>query len=278
MDERQFVAPASAVPIIAKARTRFDRHRHKRSGCTLGSSSNSSSSSGPGAEYSAATDVTGDTILQQAETTYDAAGNVTWTVTRQRRHDATGTGQLTTMSGSQPQARVSFVGAWFDAVGRQTAVADYGTYNDGTPTRPNSAPARSDTILVSSTAYDSTGQAYKTTDPAAREDRREFDDAGRVIKIIDNYQDGTISASYPDEDVTVETAYTADGQIETLTAKIPTTDDQVTTYVYGTTLTDSEIARSDLLRATIYPDSDDTSAPLGDGSDSVYDRVGSGRI
>ena len=35
------------------------------------------------------------------------------------------------------------------------------------------------------------------------------------------------------------------------------TGDQVTRYLYGTTLDDSEIARSDLLRKVIYPDSDD---------------------
>ena len=40
--------------------------------------------------------------------------------------------------------------------------------------------------------------------------------------------------------MTVETTYTADGQIATLTAKNPTTGDQVTTYVYGTTLADSD--------------------------------------
>lgn len=33
------------------------------------------------------------------------------------------------------------------------------------------------------------------------------------------------------------------------------------------------IARSDLLRAVIYPDSDDVSSPLGNGPDGVYDRV-----
>ena len=82
-----------------------------------------------------------------------------------------------------------------------------------------------------------------------------------------------MNASYPDEDVTVETSYTADGQIATLTAKNPATGDQVTTYVYGTTLSDSAIARNDLLRAEIYPDSDDVADPLGNGVDGVYDRV-----
>ena len=100
-----------------------------------------------------------------------------------------------------------------------------------------------------------------------------FDHAGRVTKSIQNYQDGVVSASYPDEDVTVETAYTADGQIATLTAKNPATGDQVTTYVYGTTLADSDVARKDLLRAEIYPDSDDVANPLGNGADGIYDRV-----
>ncbi len=36
----------------------------------------------------------------------------------------------------------------------------------------------------------------------------------------------------------------------------------------GTTLTESDVARNDLLRAVIYPDSDDTTA-LGNGIDGV---------
>ena len=220
-----------------------------------------------------ATNVEGDTILEQTETEFDAAGNVLLVCSRQRRHDATGTGELTTMSGSQPQARVSYVAYWFDEVGRQKAVANYGTNGDTSLSRPNTVPSRSDTVLVTTTEFDSAGQAYKTIDPAGREDRQEFDDAGRVVKSIQNYQDGSVNASYPDEDVTVETAYTADGQIATLTAKNPATGDQVTTYVYGTTLADSDIARKDLLRAEIYPDSDDVADPLGNGVDGIYDRV-----
>jgi RHS repeat-associated protein len=242
-------------------------------GCTINNSSSSSSSSGEAESYTVATNVAGDTILEQTETEFDAAGNVLVVASRQRRHDTTGTGELSTMSGSQPQARVSYVANWFDEVGRQKAVANYGTNGDSALTRPNSVPSRSDAILVTTTEFNSAGNAYKTIDPAGREDRQEFDDAGRVVKSIQNYQDGVVNSSYPDEDVTVETAYTADGQVATLTAKNPATGDQVTTYVYGTTLDDSEIARSDLLRAEIYPDSDDVADPLGNGVDGVFDRV-----
>ncbi|HUG91370.1 MAG TPA: hypothetical protein VML55_11080, partial [Planctomycetaceae bacterium] len=33
------------------------------------------------------------------------------------------------------------------------------------------------------------------------------------------------------------------------------------------------MARSDLLRAEIYPDSDDMASPLGNGADGIYDRI-----
>jgi len=84
---------------------------------------------------------------------------------------------------------------WYDGIGRPTATANYGTNGDGTPpTRPDSPPESSDTVLV-------------------------------------------------------------------------------TTTLYGYTFADSQIAWADLLRAEIYPESDDTTDPLGDGVDGVYDRV-----
>ncbi len=58
-----------------------------------------------------------------------------------------------------------------------------------------------------------------------------------------------------------EYAYTADGQLARLTLINDVTGNQVTRFVYGTTLTDSEVARADLLRAKIYPMSDDGTAP-----------------
>ena len=222
--------------------------------------------------YADASSVSDDTIVEQVETAYDDAGNVLQTTTRQRFHNATGTGELTTPSGSQPKARVTYQAIYHDEIGRQIAVANYGTYSGATFDRASVVPNRTDTILVTSTEYSDAGQAYKTIDPAGREDRQVFDDAGRVVKTIQNYVDGVVSAAASDEDVTVEMTYNADGQLSTLTAKNPTTGDQTTTYVYGTTLGDSEIATSTLKRAEIYPDSDDTTA-LGDGADSTYDRI-----
>ena len=238
----------------------------------------SSSSSGlpepfpsPGT-YADASSVSDDTIVEQSETTYDDAGNILQIVTRQRFHNATGTGELTSPSGSQPKARVSYVCMYHDQIGRQIAVANYGTNGGTSVTRSSTVPTRSDTILVTSTEYNDGGQAYKTIDPAGREDRHVFDDAGRVVKTIQNYVDGVVSAAASDEDVTVEMTYNADGNLSTLTVKNPATGDQVTRYVYGTTLSDSQIATSTLKRAEIYPDSDDTVA-LGNDTDGVYDRI-----
>ena len=56
-------------------------------------------------------------------------------------------------------------------------------------------PLRSDTVLVTSTEYNTAGQAYKTTDPAGKENQSTFDDAGRVTKQIDNYTDGNRPAA-----------------------------------------------------------------------------------
>ena len=131
------------------------------------------------------------------------------TTVRQRFHNATGTGELTSPSGFQPKARVSYAAMWYDEVGRPVASADYGTNGGSTFTRPDSAPFSSDTVLVSTTWYNSSGEAYKTIDPAGREDRQEFDDAGRTVKTIQNYNDGDPSTGNADEDVTVEMAYNA---------------------------------------------------------------------
>ena len=222
--------------------------------------------------YADASSVSDDTIVEQIETTYNDANNVVQTTTRQRFHNATGTGELTSPSGSQPKARVTYQATYHDEIGRQIAVAEYGTYGGAAFSRAAVVPNRTDTILVTSTDYDDAGQAYKTIDPAGREDRQVFDDAGRVVKTIQNYVDGIVNAAASDEDVTVEMTHNPDGNLETLTAKNPTTGDQTTTYVYGTTLTDSEIATSTLKRAEIYPDSDDTPS-LGDGTDGVFDRI-----
>ena len=218
--------------------------------------------------YAAALTVTGDTIVEQVKNDYDDAGNVIFTTTWRRSSESTSpTGELTGAS-----ARVSYVAHWYDDIGRPTATANYGALTSA-PTREDSAPASSDTVLVTQTYYNDDGEAYKTIDPAEKEHRTTFDDAGRVTKTVQNYTDGDPATGTSDQDVTVETTYNPDGLVETLTAVNSTTGNQITTYYYGTTLDDSDIARADLLRAVVYPDSDDSGTPPSSGPDGVYDRV-----
>jgi len=169
-----------------------------------------------------------------------------------------------------------------DGVGREIATADYGTNGGSALSRPSTVPARSDTVLVTSTEYDETGEVEFVTDPAGTETRNEYDDAGRPTKLIENFQDsagGSSSSSSqsqsesssdhcpPSEDVdrTTVTTYNADGNVATLTAWNADTGDQTTAYVYGTTLADSEIATSTLLRRVKYPDS------TGDSDSVAYE-------
>ena len=88
--------------------------------------------------------------------------------------------------------------------------------------------------------------------------------AGRVVRTIENYTEDPSGGL--DENVTVETTYTPENQVSTLTAKNSQTGDQVTRYVYGTTRADSDadvspadsgVARDDLLVAEIFPDAVD---------------------
>src|SRR5947207_1786223 len=81
--------------------------------------------------YAEALTLDGDTILEQTELSFDDAFNAVQTTHRKRYHNATGTGSLNGPSGTQPKARVTYMAAWPDAVGRTQTAADYGT-NGGT--------------------------------------------------------------------------------------------------------------------------------------------------
>jgi RHS repeat-associated protein len=71
---------------------------------------------------------------------------------------------------------------------------------------------------------------------------------------------------------TTEYEYTLEGQLAVLIARNEETGDQVTRWHYGTTLAESGVASNSLLRAKIYPESDDEGPGLN-GPDDAYDRV-----
>ena len=220
-------------------------------------------------------------VFRQTETTYDPAGNVIFVAGRSRlATSGTATGAL---SGSGGLARSSYTAGWFDGIGRPTVSADYGI-NGGTamnpPTAPVTIPTSGALVLVGSTVYNPRGEAFQTIDPKGRVDQQVFDDAGRAITTIQNVVSGGTAA---DQNVTVQTAYTPDGQVATLTALNVSTGSQTTQYAYGTSTgtADSGVARTDLLKAVIYPDSSNTftmsngtpSFSNGSGTAAVYNRL-----
>lgn len=202
--------------------------------------------------YADASNVMDDIVIEQAERTYDSAGNVTFTVQRARFHNATGVGAIKEPTGAQPRARVTYAGSWPDALGRICNNANYGTNGDIAPTRPAIVPASSDDVLVTVTAYNKRGEAWQVIDPAGKVYQTGFDDAGRKTQEVQNVvKYGTAS----DENKTILFSYTPDGVLSTLTAQNSVTNDQVTTWNYGTTLEDSRLASTLLVRSKVYPDS-----------------------
>jgi hypothetical protein len=128
-------------------------------------------------------------VLEQVETGYDADGNAILTTTRQRNHDETTGGPLGNAT-TTPKARVSYVAGFYDAANRVTATVDVGT-NGGTAwTRPATPPAASDTVLVTSTAYNAAGWVDTVTDPRGIQSKTFYDNLGRRTKSVAAYDGG----------------------------------------------------------------------------------------
>ncbi len=211
--------------------------------------------------------ISSDTVQEENENVYDAGGNVIQTLRRQRFDDATGTGALKDVN-TQPKARVSYGAMWPDGIGRPCMTCDFGTNGGAALVRPETCPERSDTTLVTTNRYKSDGEANAVIDPMGLETRWENDHAGRRIKLVENYV-----ANCPEKSRISEYTWHASSQLERLILHNSETGEQVTRWVYGTTIYDSEIANDNLLRAKIYPESDDRPAPLDAGPDGVYARL-----
>ena len=128
-------------------------------------------------------------------------------------------------NGAEVNSRFQSTASWFDGFGRAIATANYGTNGGTALVRPATVPARSDNVLVSETRYDAaTGRAFRTIDPAGKDHRTFVDALGRTVRTVANFTGtGTVSAANPDQNVTVEMTYHPSGQIATLTAKNPET-------------------------------------------------------
>jgi RHS repeat-associated protein len=228
------------------------------------------SDGGGDSAYSDADDVTGDIVLEQAEYTYDASGNVLTVTSRARFHDASGTGALGTPS-SGIGARVSYSGFYYDLADRQTATVDVGTNGASSWSRPGSVPSRSSTVLVNSVTFDAAGRVYEATDAAGRVMRTTYDALGRTTKTVENYVNGTVSDG---DDKTTEYTYNAAG-MTSLTAKLTGGGVQTTEWVYGVTQgTGSAVDSNDVVGATKWPDPSSGAASSGQQETTTVNALG----
>jgi RHS repeat-associated protein len=196
-----------------------------------------------------ALNVTGDNVLQQTETTYDADGNTILVTTRERFHDETATGILADPTAG-PKARVSYQAMYYDAANRLIHSVGVGTNGGTAYTRPANVPNRSDTVLVTDYAYNAAGWLETTTDPKGIASKTFYDNMQRVTKTVENYVDSTPSNT---DDKTVE--YTYDNSGHTLTVKADLVGGYETTqYVYGVSIgTNDLITSNDILKQVRYP-------------------------
>jgi RHS repeat-associated protein len=227
---------------------------------------------GTDANYAAVKVVTSNVVMRQEDWGFDDAGNRLQQLVRERYHNesASNLGELGVPTDSVRKARVTCRAYWPDGIRRLQAEADYGT--NGTPnpwswSRPATIPGTSGSVLVTRQTYDITGELASVTvpsgpsgSPGTQVTTREYDHAARLIRVIENFLEGQTGS---DKNKTTEFEYTGDGNLKKLTAKNSTTLDQVTEWVYGTTLSDSDLASNQLVRQKIYPDS-------ADSSDRVY--------
>ncbi len=224
--------------------------------------------------YADAFNVTGDIVLEQAEFDYDNAGNLLLVTSRQRFHDATGTGELgDPASTTAPKARVSYAASYYDRADRKTADVSVGTNGGSAYARPGAVPTRSDDVLVSSYTYTPAGHLYESTDPTGTVTRFEYDDLGRTLTQIESYIDGTPS---DEDDRTTRYTYDGLGNLVTLTADLPAGEaDQTTEYVYGVTPgSGSDLASNDLLAAIKYPDRSTGAASTSQQETYTYNALG----
>ena len=110
---------------------------------------------------------------------------------------------------------------FFDGTTGQLIDADADKIPDvaeGVAPEPNS----SDDYLVTRTVYNpqlsAAGPIVQAVDNAGRIAETQYDLAGRTIRVIQNYQNGTVEETDTDQDVTVEYEYDTLGRLATTVA------------------------------------------------------------
>ncbi|GAB4547573.1 MAG: hypothetical protein Tsb0013_07390 [Phycisphaerales bacterium] len=215
-----------------------------------------------------------DIVVTQSQTVYDAEGRTVMSVTIDRPHDAaiSGGGAVLgsldsnadndddTVTAANLSGRPQISCTWHDELDRVESSAFYGTANLDSVTDfdyPATKPTSGDQIQTE-TVFDASGRVYETEDALGRITRYAYDDAGRRITQIVNYDDGTASA-VADEDQITQWEYD-DGLMVRMIATnyVSSVETQTTEYTYGvpkgtTYGYQSDIASNRLLYTVEYP-------------------------
>jgi RHS repeat-associated protein len=243
------------------------------------------------ASYADVLNVTGDVVMAENQSAYEATtGNVLMSVAISRYHaddyrrggsmttgpldlnQDGGTPSLMKLTAADLKGRAQIEARWYDALDRVITVARYGTNGGSTFDRTGlSEPtASSGSALVTKYSYDTAGSLLDLRDAMGRYTRYTYDHAGRTIKSVENYVDGSPGPN--DEDRTTEYVYTNTLLTQQI-ARVPGGTDQVTTYTYGTNtlgFDPSEVATGHLLSKVEYPDKADAT----DVVTMLYNRQG----
>jgi RHS repeat-associated protein len=220
-----------------------------------------------GTAYTGSMSVDGDTILEQYEYVYDGSDNVILAKTRQRFHDASGTGALGTPASTTPiaKARVYSTAYFYNDANQLIRAVDVGTFGGSeeydSDDRTNDATAdRDDDHLITTWTYHypENGSEVRVTNPRGIESRISYDAAGRVTKTVEAWVNGAVELTDFDEDDDRTTTYTYNGidRLTSIRAYFGSGLFQETAYIYGAIngTNGSTMTSNDVLTAVWYPD------------------------
>jgi RHS repeat-associated protein len=239
--------------------------------------------------YADAFNVTGDAVIDERVSAYDAASNLIQETRYARTSSASVPPGDLAAGWAVGNARRTFLATWYDLANRTTGAADYGDNGNVAFSRPVTAPApnSSPNVLVTKYEYDAGGRLYRVTDNMVKVTQTTYDALSRATRVIVNFVDGTASQTELDTDKTTDYVFDSSGRLSQRIAYNPKgtgagVQQQITKYAWGTIAVEAvpAVYRNDLLAAEIYPDSDDTYNPalpagsqLANGADAAYDRL-----
>ena len=215
----------------------------------------------------------GGGVITVNHTAFDTSGNAI----AQHSLDLNA-GIETGISTSSPNYVRQTVYSWYDAAGRPTTQANYGsgatTWVYATlPARPTTAPTTSSaSVLVTLIGYNaSSGRQESMTDSMGKTHKTFYDALGRTLYQVQNwtsYTPGGSGSNDSDKDVVVGNTYNGLDQTVNLTAYNATTGNQITRYLY------EDAIDASLETSAIYPDSSDTNSNGADQVKTTYYRDG----